>query len=299
MKRIRIRTFADARTRLQELGLTSLAELFIRYEATNQQLTREEVVGRMATYLGAMRESLRRATEQPNRTASGLIDGGASKVASLAARGGSLVGPQFSRFIQNLLAVGEHNACMGRIVAAPTAGAAASLPGAYLGVAELHQVPEQRVIEGLFVAGGLGEIISLGASLSGSRHGCQAEAGSASAMTAGAIASLFTADVTVIESAAAIALKNMLGLVCDPVGGLVEVPCVKRGVMAGLNAIASAEMALAGITTTIPFDEVVVAMAEIGQALPVTLKETALGGLAATPSGRRVKDALVLTQPDR
>jgi L-serine dehydratase len=214
----------------------------------------------------------------------------------LAARGGSLVSPVFSRFIQDLLAVGEHNACMGRIVAAPTAGAAASLPGAYLGVATLHEVPEARVIEGLFVAGGLGELIAQGASLSGSRHGCQAEAGSASAMTAGAIASLFTGDVTVIESAAAIALKNMLGLVCDPVAGLVEVPCVKRGVMAGLNAIASAEMALAGITTVIPFDEVVGALAEIGQAMPVALRETALGGLAATPAGRRVKNDFLRTR---
>lgn len=288
-KRIRAHTFAEVKALREKLGLPSLAEFFITYEATNQELSRETVVARMRLVLAAMRESVIKGKAGENRTPSGLIAGGAAKVGAWRERGGSLLSPSFTLVVQNLLAVAEHNACMGRIVAAPTAGAAGTIPGAYLTVAELHQIPEERVLAGLFVAGGIGEIIARGASLSGASHGCQAENGSASAMAAGAIVSLFSDDVEAIESAAAFALKNLLGLVCDPVAGLVEVPCVKRNVAAGVNAIACAEMALAGIRTVIPLDEVVHAMAEVGAALPPALRETSLGGLAVTPAARRVK----------
>lgn len=269
-----------------ELGASTLAAFFLTYEAVNQELTEEEVFARMMAYLAAMRRSLASANAGPNRTPSGLIDGGAWRVANQAREGGSLLSPAFSQVVQNLLAVSEYNACMGRIVAAPTAGSAGVIPGAFLTVADLHGLAERKIIGGLFVAGGIGEVIALNASLSGSLHGCQAENGSASAMTAAAITSAFSDDVEVIESAAAFALKNLLGLVCDPVAGLVEVPCVKRNVVAGINAIACAEMALAGIKTVIPLDEVIAALAEIGQSLPPALKETSLGGLAATKTAR-------------
>jgi L-serine dehydratase len=209
--------------------------------------------------------------------------------------GGSLLGTQFSTVVRNSLAAAENNACMGRIVAAPTAGASGVLPGAYLTIADQHAISDKRLVQGLFVAGGIGECIALQASLSGSQHGCQAETGSASAMTAAALTSLFSEDPDAIESAAAFALKDVLGLVCDPVAGLVEIPCVKRNVMAAVNAVASAEMALAGIRTVIPFDEVVQAMDHIGREMSSSLKETSLGGLAATPTAVRIATHLKRT----
>jgi len=220
-----------------------------------------------------------------------MIDGGAARMDRFLTEGGSLLGAAFSTVVRNTLAVAENNACMGRIVAAPTAGASGVLPGAYLTVADNFQIRQSRIVQGLFVAGGIGECIALQASLSGSQHGCQAENGSASAMTAAALASLFTDDTDAMESAAAFALKSVLGLVCDPVAGLVEVPCIKRNVMAAVNAVASAEMALAGIRTVIPFDEVVQAMGRIGRDMPASLKETSLGGLAATPAGLHIAEA--------
>jgi len=284
VQRIRIHGLTEARQLMGEYGIASLAEFFITYESKNQELPRTEVISRMDTILEAMRGALREGREHPNRTSSGMIDGGAARVAAFASAGGSLLGTSFSDVIRNTLAVAESNACMGRIVAAPTAGASGVLPGAYLTVADLRHVPDERIVDGLFVAGGIGECIAIQASLSGSQHGCQAENGSAGAMTAAAITSLFTEDQDAVESAAAFALKSVLGLVCDPVAGLVEVPCVKRNVMAAVNAVASAEMALAGIRTVIPFDEVVQAMANIGREMPNALRETSLGGLAATPT---------------
>jgi L-serine dehydratase len=284
VRRIRIHGLTEARQLMGEYGIASLAEFFVTYESKNQELPRTEVMSRMGTILEAMRDALREGREHPNQTSSGMIDGGAARVAAFSDAGGSLLGTAFTDVIRNTLAVAESNACMGRIVAAPTAGASGVLPGAYLTVADLRHVPDRRIVDGLFVAGGIGECIAIQASLSGSQHGCQAENGSAGAMTSAAITSLFTEDQDAVESAAAFALKNVLGLVCDPVAGLVEVPCVKRNVMAAVNAVACAEMALAGIRTVIPFDEVVQAMANIGREIPGALRETSLGGLAATPT---------------
>lgn len=157
-----------------------------------------------------------------------MIAGGASLLQQYSAAGGSLLGSAFSQVICNAMAVAEHNACMGRIVAAPTAGSCGVLPGALLTVAKLHKIPRERVLRSLFVAGGIGEIISIRASLSGSTHGCQAENGSASAMSAAAIAALFVDDLSTIESAAAFGLKNLLGLTCDPVGGLAVTETAQR-----------------------------------------------------------------------
>lgn len=288
--RIRIHGLSDAREYMETGHLATLGEFFVLYEATNQDLPRSTVVGRMETVLEAMRESVSQGLAQANTTRSGMIDGGAARMDRFLTEGGSLLGAAFSTVVRNTLAVAENNACMGRIVAAPTAGASGVLPGAYLTVADNFQIRQSRIVQGLFVAGGIGECIALQASLSGSQHGCQAENGSASAMTAAALASLFTDDTDAMESAAAFALKSVLGLVCDPVAGLVEVPCIKRNVMAAVNAVASAEMALAGIRTVIPFDEVVQAMGRIGRDMPASLKETSLGGLAATPAGLHIAE---------
>jgi len=296
IKRIRIHGLSDARRLMAEYDIPTLASFFALYEATNQELSESDVLAHMHTVLTAMRGALQEGLQRPNRTPSGMIDGGASRMNAFIEGGGSLLGTQFSMVVRNTLATAENNACMGRIVAAPTAGASGVLPGAYLTIADQHAVPDERVIQGLFVAGGVGECIAIQASLSGSQHGCQAENGSASAMTAAALTSLFSEDQNAIESAAAFALKDILGLVCDPVAGLVEIPCVKRNVMAAVNAVASAEMALAGIRTVIPFDEVVQAMDRIGRDMPNSLKETSLGGLAATPTALRIATSFKTTK---
>ena len=288
IKRIRIRGLSDARRLMQEYDIPTLAAFFETYESKNQELHECEVISRMHTILAAMRGAVREGLEHPNRTPSRMINGGAALMDTFIQANGSLLGAEFSIVIRNTLAAAENNACMGRIVAAPTAGASGVLPGAFLTIADERQVPEERIVQGLFVAGGIGECIAIQASLSGSQHGCQAENGSAGAMTAAALVSLFSEDQDAIESAAAFALKSVLGLVCDPIAGLVEIPCVKRNVMAAVNAVASAEMALAGIRTIVPFDEVVQAMDRIGRDMSSSLKETSLGGLAATPTAVRI-----------
>jgi L-serine dehydratase len=189
--------------------------------------------------------------------------------------------------------MGESNACMKKIVAAPTAGSCGVIPAVLLAYEEKFQAPEERMIEAMYVASGIGQVIAAKAFLAGAAGGCQAEIGSASAMAAGALAYLNGGDAESIVHAAAMSLKNLLGLVCDTVGGLVEVPCVKRNVVGAVNAIASADMAVAGIRSKIPPDEVIEAMREVGEALPRSLRETGEGGLAATPTGREVMNRIM------
>jgi L-serine dehydratase len=285
--RIRITGLTDAIHKMKEYGIHDLATFFLVYESKNQVLSEDKVVGQMEKALSAMEESIQKGKMKANITPSGLIQGGALKVKNFLAEGKSILSPVFTDVIYNTLAVAELNACMGRIVAAPTAGASGVLPGAFLTIAKNHQVSREKMIQCLFIAGGIGEVIALRASLAGASHGCQAENGSASAMTAAALCYLSVADPVIIESAACFALKNLLGLVCDPIAGLVEIPCVKRNVVASVNAIACAEMALAGIQTVIPFDEVVSAMEQIGNTMPSSLKETSQGGLAVCNSCKR------------
>lgn len=285
--RIRISGFKDVVVKMKEYGITDIAEFFLIYESKNQVLPEESVLKQMEKTLLAMEESIEKGKVKANFTSSKLIQGGAEKIKIFMNQGRSIISPLMSEIIYNTLAVAELNACMGRIVAAPTAGSSGVLPGAYLTIAKNQMVSDKKKIQGLFVAGGIGEIIALRASLSGSTHGCQAENGSASAMTAAAICYLFESDPGIIESGASFALKNLLGLVCDPIAGLVEVPCVKRNVVASMNALACAEMALAGIQTVIPFDEIVDAMEQIGNSMPSTLKETSQGGLAICNASKR------------
>lgn len=291
-RRIRVNGFTDIPRLMPRLNIATLPDFFILYESLNKSIPSNEIIAKMERVLTALEESVADALSQPNKTESGMIAGGASLLQQYSAAGGSLLGSAFSQVICNAMAVAEHNACMGRIVAAPTAGSCGVLPGALLTVAKLHKIPRERVLRSLFVAGGIGEIISIRASLSGSTHGCQAENGSASAMSAAAIAALFVDDLSTIESAAAFGLKNLLGLTCDPVGGLVELPCVKRNVVAAVNAVACAEMALAGMKTVIPLDEVIDAMAAIGNSIPSTLRETSQGGLAVTETAQRITAAM-------
>ena len=283
-KRIKFKTFSSLKQQVIASSQT-LPEFLKEYEALNQSISISEVEAKMKSVLNTMRESINKGLEKANVSRTGLTNGGAFKVSHFT---NHLISKEFTEIIYNTLAVSETNACMGRIVAAPTAGACGALPAALLTVAKFEGIDDSKIINALFVSGGIGDVIANIASLAGARHGCQAEIGSASSMAAGAIASLFTDDLNVIESAASFAMKNFLGLVCDPIGGYVEVPCIKRNVAAAFDAISSAEMALAGIRTVIPFDEVVLAMKRIGEKMSPTLKETAEGGLAATPTAKRL-----------
>ena len=202
----------------------------------------------------------------------------------------SLCDPFVRQIIATALKTGECNACMGRIVAAPTAGASGVMPAVLLPVRDKFSLSDETMIQALYVAAGFGQVIATRASISGAEGGCQAEIGSASAMAAAALVHLQGGSPVQMAHACAMALKNLLGLVCDPVAGLVEVPCVKRNVAGAMNALACAEMALAGIPSAIPCDEVIDAMRAVGDSLPSALRETGLGGLAATPTGRRVAE---------
>ncbi len=294
MKRIKIKSYQEVKEIMKKLDIEFLHQFFIKYETLNNQMPEEEVIKIMETHYQAMEYSLEAGLREENYSQSGLIQDGTGKMDSYIKQEKSLLSKEFSMIIRDILAVSEGNACMKKIVAAPTAGAAGVMPGPLINIARKFKIKKREIINALFVAGGIGEIISLNASVSGAMHGCQAEVGSASAMTAAAISYLFNKDVNVIESAAAFALKNLMGLVCDPVAGLVEVPCVKRNVIGGINAIACAEMTLSGIRTTIKLDEVIKAMAQVGATLPASLKETSLGGIAISESAKKTEERLSL-----
>ena len=185
--------------------------------------------------------------------------------------------------MEEALKMGENNACMKRIVAAPTAGSCGVLPAVLVPYQEIHEIENEKMVEALYVSAGIGQVIVSRASISGAEGGCQAEIGSASAMAAGCLCYLEGGSTKEVMNAVAIALKSLLGLVCDPVAGLVEVPCVKRNVCGAVNAVTATELSLAGIVSKIPPDQVIDAMKEIGDKMDVSLRETALGGLAATP----------------
>jgi L-serine dehydratase len=201
-----------------------------------------------------------------------------------------IAGDTFSQVVAAALAVAEVNAAMGRIVAAPTGGASGVLPAVLITIAEKASVPREKVALALAAAGGVGGVIAAKASLSGAASGCQAEIGSGAAMAAAAAVELLGGTPEAAGHAASLALQGQMGLVCDPVGGLVEVPCVARNATGASVALAAAQMAMAGVEFPIPFDEVAVAMGAVGKSLPPSLRETALGGLAVTPTGRRLAD---------
>ncbi|MBU5488306.1 L-serine ammonia-lyase, iron-sulfur-dependent, subunit alpha [Clostridium sp. MSJ-8] len=219
---------------------------------------------------------------------SGLVGTDGQKMINYIQKEESYSGDFMGNVIAEAIKMGESNACMKRIVAAPTAGSCGVLPAVLITSFKKFSLSTQEILDSLFVAAGIGQVISERASLAGATGGCQAEIGSAAAMAAGALVHLKGGSLSQISNAVAIALKNMLGLVCDPVAGLVEVPCVKRNVAGAVNAIAAADMALAGISSNIPADEVIDAMREIGDDMPTKYKETACGGCAVTETGKRI-----------
>ncbi len=225
-------------------------------------------------------------------SASGLVGGDGKKMRNYAAEMNTLSGPYLAAVIASALCTGESNACMRRIVAAPTAGASGVLPAVLIPLYHRGDIDEDAAVRGLYVAAGIGAVVGSRACISGASGGCQAEIGTASAMAAGTLTALRGGSCQQIGHAVAMALKNLLGLVCDPVAGLVEVPCVKRNVVGAVNAVSCADMALAGVESRVPVDQVIDCMGEVGRKMSEEFRETALGGLADTPFGREVKERM-------
>lgn len=232
------------------------------------------------------------AYDKSRRSPSGMAGGMGAAMQEYREEGNPLSGDFMAQVIAQALEMGESNACMQRIVAAPTAGACGVLPAVLLPLQKKEQIDHERIIEALYTAAGIGQVIASRAFIAGAAGGCQAEIGSASAMAAGALVSLRGGTPQQIVHAAAMALKNLLGLVCDPVAGLVEVPCIKRNVIGAVNAVSCADMALAGITSRIPPDQVIDAMREVGDSMHISLKETGEGGVANTPAAEAVRKRL-------
>ena len=255
-------------------------------DCQRQGISPQQSCDKMAAMLQAM-EDADRSYQETDRSHSGLSGGDGGKMARYIRAGKPLCGPFLSEVMAGALRMGECNACMKRIVAAPTAGACGVLPAVLLPYARQFQAEADRLVEALYVASGFGMVIAARASISGAEGGCQAEIGSAAAMAAPALVHLQGGTPEQMANACAMAVKNLLGLVCDPVGGLVEVPCVKRNVIGAMDALSAAQMALAGIESRVPPDQVLDAMREVGQSLPHTLRETGKGGLAATPFSLR------------
>lgn len=263
-------------------------EVVLEDDMNQRQVSREQSMAKMLTVWKAMEDASHNYTGA-RRSVSGLVGGDGLKMRQYNLKGKNLAGGYVGEVIAEALSMAESNACMCRIVAAPTAGACGVLPAVLLPLCHREELSQQQILEALYVASGVGAVVAHRASIAGASGGCQAEIGTASAMAAGALVALRRGSAAQIGHAVAITLKNLMGLVCDPVAGLVEVPCVKRNVIGAMNAVSAADMALAGIESRIPVDEVIDAMGDVGRRMPVEFRETALGGLAATPTGQEVK----------
>jgi len=265
----------------------NLAEVVAAYAAFRSSTTVEAVRERMRDSLAVMRASVERGRSDGGHL-SRLISGYGRLFSQAEQEGRLLGGPLFKKSLLYSLSVSQCNASLGRIVACPTAGSCGVVPGALLAAAEELESSDEAIIDALLVMGGVGVVSASQGPISGAEGGCQAECGVASAMAAGAVVYLAGGSPEQVFAAASLALQSHLGLVCDPVASLVEVPCVTRNASSAAVALAAANMALAGIPCVVPYDEVVGAMKAIGRALPESLRETSMGGLAATPTGRRL-----------
>ncbi|GHV81386.1 L-serine dehydratase, iron-sulfur-dependent subunit alpha [Spirochaetia bacterium] len=281
----------------EEQGLR-ISDIVLQDQAEAMERPAEDLLQTMRNSLSVMRKSVETGIREDLRSAAGLSGGNGflmnryANADGVPLSGRPLAGAFCAKALTKAIAVAECNACMGKIVAAPTAGSCGILPAAILTMMEERGASEDQAVMALFTAGALGMVIANEAGIAGAQGGCQAECGSAAAMAAGALVELAGGGPSQVAEACAMAIKNQLGLVCDPVAGLVEVPCVKRNAGAVMCAIAAADMALAGIKSVIPVDEVIAAMREIGEALPPSLRETAQGGLAATPTGQALKQRI-------
>ena len=265
-----------------------ISELVLAQQAEQTERTEGDLYEEMRRTFRVMEESVASGIDPDLRSTSGLTGGTAYRMQQAVREGRTICGEVFGGALTRALAVSELNASMGRIVASPTAGSCGILPAAVLTIRDARGLDERTCVMSLFTASAVGMVIANNACLAGAQGGCQAECGSASAMAAAALVELAGGAPDMVANAVAIAIKNILGLVCDPVAGLVEIPCIKRNASGVANALCAAELALAGITSAIPADEVILTMKRVGDTMPAALRETAEGGLAMTPTGRRM-----------
>src|SRR6056297_4268072 len=267
----------------------TVSEIVIQSEIEESEKSRDEVLKRMRETFEVMKEAVEEGKNKQEKSPSGLSGGDAHRLSNFDDFLGDNI---YKKVMTYAVATSEVNASMGKIVAGPTAGSSGIVPAVLLAVGEKINADDEEIIKALFTASGLGMVVSKKATLAGAAGGCQAECGVGSAMAAGAAVELMGGSPKQVGDAFALALKNLLGLVCDPVAGLVEIPCVKRNGFAASHALTAVNMALSGIGTVIPPDEVIEAMMEIGDLMPVSLKETSEAGLAKTKTGQKIADNL-------
>ena len=269
----------------------TIIEVVLEYEQEQKNRTEKQIWEGLGKAWEVMKDAVRTGLEEDMTSRSGMINNGAKKVYR---HNQTVLSKEFQNLISRALAAKEVNSCMGRIVAAPTAGASGIMPGVLYTLQEIHHIADKKILEAMLLAAGIALIMEQKASIAGAVGGCQAETGTAAAMGAGAIVYCLGGDIDQIFNAVAITVQCMLGLVCDPVAGLVEVPCVVRNASAAAIANSSAQIALANVSSVIPVDEVVEAMGEVGASMETRYKETALGGLAATKTGQAISKKVLI-----
>ena len=269
----------------------TLPEVVMEYERTQYNRSNEEIISGLQKAWDVMKDAVHTGLSEDMRSRSGMVNNGAKKVYNYPV---PVLSKEFQNLISRSLAAKEVNSCMGRVVAAPTAGASGIMPGVLYTLQEIHQVSDKKIIEAMLLAAGVALIIEQKASIAGAVGGCQAETGTAAAMGAAAIVHCLGGNTSQIFNAVAITIQCMLGLVCDPVAGLVEVPCIVRNASAAAIAFSSAQIGLADVDSVIPVDEVIEAMGEIGASMETRYKETALGGLAATKTGQAIAKKVLI-----
>jgi len=278
---------------LAEKKSISISKITLQQTAVDTGRSEEEILKQMSDNLTVMKEAAKEGCAEGLQSLSGLTSDWAFQVKSRFDRGEGFSGNFIGEIIYTALAVMQVNACMGRIVASPTAGSCGILPACLIALQNYHNLTDEQLIDGLFNASAVGIVIAKNATLAGAEGACQAECGSAAAMAASAITEVMGGTPTMCGIAAAQALKGLMGLVCDPVAGLVEEPCIIRNATSAMVAVCSAEMALAGLPSLIPIDEVIAAMDSVSKSIPASLRETAEGGLAITETGKRIAEKLV------
>jgi len=284
---MRFRTLKGLAALCGEQG-ASIAEVMIADQAAESGRPADEEFRKMAEYWAVMKEAVRRGLTEDTTSRSGLTGRDAQRVMRRVNDGDVALGGEAARAMAYALAVSEVNASMGRIIATPTAGSCGIIPGVFVSAQERYGWDDDTMTRGLFAAGAIGYVIANNSFVSGAEGGCQAEVGSAIGMAAGALTELRGGTPEQAVHAVGLALKNTLGLICDPVGGLVEIPCIVRNGFGAVTALAASDMALAGVRSVIPSDEVIQVMLEVGTSMPEKHRETAKGGLAQTPTGKKI-----------
>jgi L-serine dehydratase len=283
-------SFEEWRSYCEQTKL-SLTDAVVEYEGEQKGRSQEQIRQGLAKAWSVMKDAVRTGLEEDMTSRSGMVNNGAKKVYRFPK---AVLSKEFQKLISRALAAKEVNSCMGRVVAAPTAGASGIMPGVLFTLQEIHGIDDEKILDAMLLAAGIALIIEQKASIAGAVGGCQAETGTAAAMGAGAIVYCLDGSTDQIFNAVAITIQCMLGLVCDPVAGLVEVPCIVRNASAAAIANSSAQIALADVSSIIPVDEVIEAMGEIGASMETRYKETALGGLAATKTGKAISKKVLI-----